>query len=610
MSAPAHVLSVFVAALAAVPAAGADAPAVPAARPIPEPVAAKWRAAGAELGWLRAVPGGGLTFVSGAPLPDDLPSFRFGGRGCGVGKDSIFHKLPDPGVPFGVSFSPCREVRPLARFANLAGLDLGRCDVTDDDLKLVAGLPGLKYLTLAPMQLVPIEVPEKRRCTSAGFKHLRGAKSLRHLAAAFLPVDDTVTEALGGLADLRSLDLGWTEVTDVGVQDLATLPKLAALNLSGTKVTDAGLADIGRIRGLEILDLRDTQVNGRGFKKLIPLEKLHSLTLGGFSEISLVSLAKFPALRSVTFPEASCRLTDEMVAELAAVKTLRSLEIGQRHSNATKGLGELANLETLVVNEARDLTEIGKLKNLRTLTLREASLRDTGLKPLAELAKLESLDLYETQSSDANLRDLAGLKSLRALKLCSRPLSDDAVVALATLPALEELTLVWVALTDAGMKTVAGMTKLRGLHLFYALSPNSLPKSALTEVGRMTELRSLTLAVDESGDVLTEVSRLTKLRTLNLKFTDEARPESLAKLATLKDLETLTLPIVLGMVGKHLRDPHLKSLAEYLGQLKRLKVVSITIPATDPWGYIGAFEATVRPSLPPGCVVVYTELVR
>lgn len=327
MFTPARMVSALAVVLvAAGPSPAADAP--EASKPLPDGVAAKWRAARAVVGWVRANPAGGGQFVRDTPRPGDLPGFRFRGLASGAEKESVFRKLADPGVPFGLSFvsalnvSGPRDLAALAGYPNLEVLDLGMCDLTDDDFKLVAAIPGLKSLTLSATGN-----PGHIRYTAAGLKHLRGAKSLRHLSLVATPVTDAVVTEFAGLADLRSLDLTGTDVSDVGVQDLAALPNLTALNLARTKVTDAGLADIGKIRSLEVLDLGDLRMNGRGFKHLIGLEKLHTLRLDhlGIGELSLASLAKFPALRTLTYRGRGP--TADNVAAIGAVKSLRVLEV-------------------------------------------------------------------------------------------------------------------------------------------------------------------------------------------------------------------------------------------------------------------------------------------
>src|SRR5262245_37902199 len=60
------------------------------------------------------------------------------------------------------------------------------------------------------------------------------------------------------------------------------------------------------------------------------------------------------------------------------------------------------------------LKEVAKLRSLHTLQLGDTKVTDAGLKELAGLKSLDTLDLYGTEVTDAGLKQLAALKSLHA----------------------------------------------------------------------------------------------------------------------------------------------------------------------------------------------------
>ena len=105
--------------------------------------------------------------------------------------------------------------------------------VSDDDLKHLAGLPGLSVLELwSP------------RITDAGLVHLAKLKNL------------------------TSLDLMQTRITDNGLDHLSGLERLKTLNLYGTLVSDDGIEKLASLSHLETLDLRQTKVTEQGCERL------------------------------------------------------------------------------------------------------------------------------------------------------------------------------------------------------------------------------------------------------------------------------------------------------------------------------------------------------
>src|SRR5262245_8147215 len=118
MAALAVLATCGLAGFAAPPEAKTDKP-----KPLPEMIVTAWKAAGAEVGWLRLNKFDNLDFVAEKEgKPGDLPAFRFvnwqGGR---------LAKLPAPALAFGLdlhnSFVTDAGLKELARLKNLQTLD-------------------------------------------------------------------------------------------------------------------------------------------------------------------------------------------------------------------------------------------------------------------------------------------------------------------------------------------------------------------------------------------------------------------------------------------------------------------------------------------------------
>src|ERR1043165_6978047 len=181
----------------------------PLPKPLPNTIVQAWKAAGAEVGWMRVHPHGVLDFIGAAKgEPGDVPAFRFESW-----RENVLRKLPAPAGSFG--------------------LDLVLSEVTDAGLQELAGLKSLQSLNLSNNKL-----------TDMGLKELAGLKSLQSLDIGNTQVADAGLKELARLKSLQSLDIGNTQVADAGLKELARLKSLQRLFLYGTNVSDAGLKDL------------------------------------------------------------------------------------------------------------------------------------------------------------------------------------------------------------------------------------------------------------------------------------------------------------------------------------------------------------------------------
>ena len=80
---------------------------------------------------------------------------------------------------------------------------------------------------------------------------------------------------------------------------------------------------------------------------------------------------------------------------------------------------------------------------------------DAGLKELAPLAHLQTLDLRFTEVTDAGLKELAPLTQLQTLDLGGTKVTDAGLKELAPLTQLQTLNLLGTAVTGAGLKELA-----------------------------------------------------------------------------------------------------------------------------------------------------------
>ena len=161
------------------------------------------------------------------------------------------------------------------------------------------------------------------------------------------------------------------------------------------------------------------------------------------------------------------------------------------------------------------LKELAGLKQLRTLNLWATKVTDAGLKGLAGLKQLQSLNLESTKVTGAGLKELAGLTQLQSLSLAGTQLTDAGLNELARLKQLQSLSLAGTQLTDAGLKELAGLKQLRTLSLWNT----RVTDAGLKELAGLTQLQSLDLNFSKLTDAgLKAMGRLKQLQlqTLNL----------------------------------------------------------------------------------------------
>lgn len=200
---------------------------------IPEKVLRAWKAAGATLGWLGRNSRGFMQFSNmRESLHEPIPAFRFENF-----VTSRLKKLPDPEIPFGLSFQgnavTNATLKELAQWKSLVSLDLQLTQVTDTGLKELAVLENLQALCLYST-----------------------------------PVTDTGLKALAGLKKLTWLELGCTQVTDKGLKHLTGLSSLRTLGLQDSKVTDQGMKELVGLKGLKEVDVSRTEVSDAGAEQL------------------------------------------------------------------------------------------------------------------------------------------------------------------------------------------------------------------------------------------------------------------------------------------------------------------------------------------------------
>jgi hypothetical protein len=167
----------------------------------------------------------------------------------------------------------------------------------------------------------------------------------------------------------------------------------------------------------------------------------------------------------------------EVLPFLPDVNTLQF--VGLRGEQATdQGIGclkQCGSLEELYVWDASLINNdsavlLKQIPNLKSLCLEKSNLTDEGLRQISHSAKLERLVIIDNNFSDDALTELKHLTKLRVLRLTSSQavlarIGDDGLKHIAELKELESLELNDCQATEKGFKYLASLPKLRVLEI-------------------------------------------------------------------------------------------------------------------------------------------------
>jgi thiol-disulfide isomerase/thioredoxin/Leucine-rich repeat (LRR) protein len=420
---------------------------------------------------------------------------------------------------------------------DLAVLNCGRTDVTDEGLGHIGRLTGLLILDL-----------ESSPISDAGTGHLAGLKKLRFVNLEAFKVNregfgvgDETLKVLAGLPALETIRLRDSKVTGAGLAVLGPLKSLSHLGLAGTKIGDAGLASLNQLPALVSLDLgvynTGAGVTDEGLKTIGEMVQLKRLNLSGnkITDAGLVHLQKLARLDNLALDNTG--ITEAGLANLEPLQALENLRLYTGHPVTDVGAAYLAKLKSL-----RRLTE-----NLR--------LTDVGLALLATLPKLEELSLTDSTISLDGARQIVGMKALKWLHFQRCPIGDPELAAMANLPNVEWLQLADTHVSGDGLKSLTGMPKLRILQIDFGdrhEQPEGL-KPSLRQVawlGQITALRVRGWGLDDSD--LKDITGMSNLEELELDWpVDDQGALYIAGLRHLKRLD-LRSSVLTDVGMKHL----------------------------------------------------------
>ncbi len=315
---------------------------------------------------------------------------------------------------------------------------------------------------------------------------------------------------------------------DAQIQHLSHLTGLTELTLQNVQVTDQGMRHLESMQALQKLSFYAAECGNGALKSIGQLSSLEVLDMGimKWTDVGLLHLANLKSLQEISFPDRG------------------------RPGKGFDAIVQLPNLKYIGGHTFTDvhMARLKGSKTLRALNLdNNEFLTDAGLAHLADVPKLEYLNLHHTNITEGGVQHLRPLKSLKHINLMVNRKTKQPVFTVATAQVLSELP----SLEDVGLQLVGGadefLGKLSVLHNLQSLSLGGrkdtgfITNAGMKHVAKLNNLQRLILSgtnlSDEAGDSLAQLLKLTSLALDTSNLTDEG----VAKLSALKKLQYLNL---------------------------------------------------------------------
>lgn len=367
------------------------------------------------------------------------------------------------------------NVSSLAAHSSTAVLQADAKDVAAAQARLKE-LGSIAKVTVADGKLTEIVIQDGATITGddvALFGKLKDLKKLQIFNCR--EFNDPMVASLTGLTQLDTLAITNSVITDEAVKSIVeAFPNLIDLDLSSnTNMSSGVMRSIATLTKLQKLTLLQNRFNDISTRRLSKLEDLRALDLRGNMEagdMTLEVLGELPKLTALK--HRSTAVSDFGLEQLCKSKTLTSLLLQDFaiSSESGKHLAQLEKLNSLEMFRCQGFGTEGVLAlkglKLNRLTLRDLpNVSDQALEVLADLPALKRLYLHEIASiSDEGLKNLEAAKSLELLDIWSVPKMTDATIdVIAKLPNLKELSIRETGVSEASVEKLMSMPKLQSL---------------------------------------------------------------------------------------------------------------------------------------------------
>jgi hypothetical protein len=252
-------------------------------------------------------------------------------------------------------------------------------------------------------------------------------------------------------------------------------------------------------------------VDDSGLGRLHELPMLSSVgAKGNFTDQGLASIAKVARLESLYLDGGT--ITARGLEELKKCPSLRQLSFYDIDLTAVdlQPLDQLRQLERLLFVRPGQIGDVSfaplaRLASLKHIYLYQVPIGDGAFEHLGRLSSLERLELHKIPVTSAAAEHIARLQNLTFLAIEEAPqFGDSGCAQLANLKQLVELNLRVSGVTDAGMQHLATLTNLRDLNL----SNTAVTDAGLHELRQLARLSHLRIGPNVTSTGIERFQRL------------------------------------------------------------------------------------------------------
>jgi hypothetical protein len=374
----------------------------------------------------------------------------------------------------------------LAGLSELQVLDIHRTKITEVGLEHLRGHPNLVRLVYSHtfndagidlLSSLPRIQIESLRCYEVGDDSLRKIAQrfpCRRLEVASRRVTDKGVLYISRIRTLEALQLSGCQATDSGIERLAALPGLSSLRVEEVALVGGCLPALAEHRSLKQIELIQTRIPfeavARHFGSSAKQLWIHNAGARQMDHPARTDTTNASCPPSSRFILWTGELESDDIEHLAYYPEIEALDLDNRSWNIALGAG------------------LRKLTNLRSFSL-NVTMDDQGAELLGQLGQLQHLSLRGRQTmSQQGYHQLSRLRDLVSLELRSCGLTDEQLAFVADLPRLEVLQISGNPLTNVGMRHLDNLQQLRVLNVSFC---PRIDDEAFAEISRLEGLEKL-----------------------------------------------------------------------------------------------------------------------
>lgn len=304
----------------------------------------------------------------------------------------------------------------LKNLKKIKSVSVSNGGITAESLEIFAGYP----------ELTTLELRRDLQLDNAALDVLQKMPKLEKLSVLYNSFNNSGMNKISKVLTLKSVDVrGCEGVSDNGAKYLAKLPEVEELYFRAL-ITNAGveyLTTAPKLRFIEFQDCNDIDAGSVDFfKQMSALRELRIFRCKSFDDEAVAGIATIPFER---LELRDINLSNEGIAALKGMKTLKVLELSELPSVSAEGLNDLlatlsgleeVNFFFIPLDDTAMAHIATNMSQLKRLTIRTVGMTDAGITELLKLKSLEMLDIRENAKfTPAALASLSQMKTLKRL---------------------------------------------------------------------------------------------------------------------------------------------------------------------------------------------------